>query len=125
MKQYFLFLLCFSQPLFAQELSCQLSGKIVPHAEYQTPTNIYTSLKNDGYPMMAFGFFVSNSKTMENKKDARKYCNSLTNKTLKVILSGHYSDDHFHIGQSLSIKHTHQDKDVWPYWPNRYSEISE
>lgn len=125
MKLHLLFLLCFSQPVLAQELSCQLNGWIVQTAEYSTPTNVYTSLKNDGYPMMAFGFYVSDSKARKNKKDARKYCSSLNHKTLTVILSGAYPDDHFHTGQSLSLNHRHQDKDVWPWWPNRYYVISE
>jgi hypothetical protein len=120
MKLRFLFILCCSQPLLAQELSCLLRGTIVQNSEYQIPTNVYTGLKNDGYPVTAFGFHVSDSKARGNKKDDRKYCSSMNNKTLTVILSGAYPDDHFHTDQSLSISHAHQDKDVWPWWPNRY-----
>lgn len=97
-----------------------MTGKIVPVAEYQKPTNIYTSLKNDGYPMMAFGFNVSDSKAVKNKKDVRAYCRSLNKKIITVILSGQYPDNYFQTGQHLSLRHIHQDKNIWPYWPNRY-----
>lgn len=120
MKRSLFFLLFFSQSLLAQKLPCQLSGTIVPVAEYQTPTNVFTRLKNDGHPMMAFGFLVSESKALENTKAVRDYCDALNNQTRTVILSGQYPDGHFQKGQRLSLRHVHEDKHVWPYWPDRY-----
>lgn len=120
MKLKIFFLIFFSTPLLAQELSCQISGKIVPVAEYPQPKNVFTKLKNDGHPMTAFGFFISHSEALGNKKAARDYCQSLSEKTRTVMLSGQYPDDHFQAGQHLSIKHLHRDKNVWPYWPNFY-----
>lgn len=123
MKLPLLFLLLFSPPLLAATFGCQLSGEIVPIDEYPKPTNVYTRLKNDGHPMMAFGFRITESTALGNHSATRDYCDALKTKTQTVILSGQYSDDHFHTGQRLSLKHTHQDKNVWPYWPDRYYEV--
>lgn len=122
LKLPLLCLLLFSPPLFAAKFACQLSGEIVPIDEYPKPTNVYTKLKNDGHPMMAFGFFIAESKALDNKSATRDYCHALKAKTQTVILSGQYPDDHFHTGQRLSLRHVHQDQNVWPYWPDRYSE---
>lgn len=125
MKLLLLLLLCFSQPLLAKELTCQISGDVVPDAKYPNPTNIYTQMKNDGYPMMAFGFLVKESKALNNKKQVRDYCSSLPDKTLQVILSGNYPNGHFHVGERLTLTHTYQDENVWPYWPMRYYNTSQ
>lgn len=120
MKLKPLLLLFFSQTLLAQGMSCQLSGKIVPTTEYPEPTNVFTKLKNDGLPMMAFGFLVADSQPLKQTTAVDAYCASLHQKTLTVILSGNHPDGSLKTGQRVSLRHQHQDKNVWPYWPDYY-----
>lgn len=113
-------LLLVCPPLLAQEFACQLGGKIVPVAEYRQPTPVFTRLKNDGHPMTAFGFSIAHSQVLGADKATRDYCQSLIATTRTVLLSGQYPADHFHPGQTLSLKHVHRDRHVWPYWPDYY-----
>ena len=64
----------------ARKIECLLDVSVLPSQNFQNPVTQYTSMKNDGYPMLLIGINIHNAHAGEASKKIKShqlYCSSL------------------------------------------------
>lgn len=121
-----LFLILFSGAALAkQPIECLLNVKVVASQKYTSPQAKYTSIKNDGYPMLLIGIQVLESQTIrssQNIKAHRLYCKTLIGQQRDAYLSGPYDSNKItiKIGDYLKLRNIHSSGQEYPFWPDFY-----
>lgn len=121
-----LFLTLFSGAALAkQPIECLLNVKVVASQKYTSPQAEYTSIKNDGYPMLLIGIQVLESQTIRSSQKIKAhhlYCKTLIGQQRDAYLSGSY-DSHkitIKIGDHLKLRNIHSSGQEYPFWPDFY-----
>ena len=128
-----LFSLCIfaSTSLFAENrIQCDLNISVIPSQKFLMPTNQYTTLKNDGSPMLLIGIHIHDaSATLKSKKmiSHQKYCAQLIGQQKDVYLSGVFNPKNIQIevGDYLKLRNTHSSGKEYPFWADFYAVIEE
>lgn len=121
-----LFLTLFSGAALAkQPIECLLNVKVVASHKYTSPQVKYTSIKNDGYPMLLIGIQVLESQTIRSSKKIKAhhlYCKTLIGQQRDAYLSGSYDSNNItiKIGDHLKLKNIHSSGQEYPFWPDFY-----
>lgn len=121
-----LFLILFSGAALAkQPIECLLSVKVVASRKYTSPQVEYTSIKNDGYPMLLIGIQVLESQTIRSSQKIKAhhlYCKTLIGQKRDAYLSGSYDSNKItiKIGDHLKLRNIHSSGQEYPFWPDFY-----
>ena len=122
------FITVISSNVFAERTSdtskieCLLDVSVLPS---QNPVTEYTSMKNDGYPMLLIGINIHNAHAGEASKKIKShqlYCSNLIGQQKDVYLSGPYQSQkiEIHIGDQLILRNIHSSEKPYPYWADFY-----
>ena len=125
------FITVISSNVFAERTSdtskieCLLDVSVLPSQNFQNPVTQYTSMKNDGYPMLLIGINIHNAHAGEASKKIKShqiYCSSLIGQQKDVYLSGPYESQkiEIHIGDQLILRNIHSSGKRYPYWADFY-----
>lgn len=106
----------------ARKIECLLDVSVLPS---QNPVTEYTSMKNDGYPMLLIGIKIHNAHAGDVSKKIKShqlYCSSLIGQQKDVYLSGPYQSQkiEIHIGDQLNLRNIHSSGKRYPYWADFY-----
>ena len=106
----------------ARKIECLLDVSVLPS---QNPVTEYTSMKNDGYPMLLIGIKIHNAHAGEASKKIKShqlYCSNLIGQQKDVYLSGPYQSQkiEIHIGDQLILRNIHSSEKPYPYWADFY-----
>ena len=106
----------------ARKIECLLDVSVLPS---QNPVTEYTSMKNDGYPMLLIGINIHNAHANDASKKIRShqiYCSNLIGQQKDVYLSGPYESQkiEIHIGDQLILRNIHSSGKHYPYWADFY-----
>ena len=106
----------------ARKIECLLDVSVLPS---QNPVTEYTSMKNDGYPMLLIGIKIHNAHAGDVSKKIKShqlYCSSLIGQQKDVYLSGPYESQkiEIHIGDQLNLRNIHSSGKRYPYWADFY-----
>ena len=106
----------------ARKIECLLDVSVLPS---QNPVTEYTSMKNDGYPMLLIGIKIHNAHAGDVSKKIKShqlYCSSLIGQQKDVYLSGPYESQkiEIHIGDQLILRNIHSSGKHYPYWADFY-----
>ena len=106
----------------ARKIECLLDVSVLPS---QNPVTEYTSMKNDGYPMLLIGIKIHNAHAGDVSKKIKShqlYCSSLIGQQKDVYLSGPYESQkiEIHIGDQLILRNIHSSGKPYPYWADFY-----
>nr|WP_228254433.1 hypothetical protein [Acinetobacter sp. WCHA55] len=109
----------------ARKIECLLDISVLPSQNFQNPITQYTSMKNDGYPMLLIGIKIHDAHAGEASKKLKShqfYCSSLIGEQKDVYLSGSYRSQKIdiHIGDQLKLRNIHSSGKSYPYWTNFY-----
>ncbi|MBJ9704051.1 hypothetical protein [Acinetobacter calcoaceticus] len=121
-----LFLILFSGAALArQPIECLLNVKVVASRKYTSPQAKYTSIKNDGYPMLLIGIQVLESQTIRSSQKIKAhhlYCKTLIGQQRDAYLSGSYDSNKItiKIGDHLKLRNIHSSGQEYPFWPDFY-----
>lgn len=121
-----LFLILFSGAALAkQPIECLLKVKVVASQKYTSPQTEYTTIKNDGYPMLLIGIRVMQAETMRSSQKIKAhhaYCKTLIGQQRDAYLSGAYDSNKvtIKIGDQLSLRNIHSSGQEYPFWPDFY-----
>lgn len=121
-----LFLTLFSGAALAkQPIECLLNVKVVASQKYTSPQAEYTSIKNDGYPMLLIGIQVLESQTLPSSQKIKAhhlYCKTLIGQQRDAYLSGSYDSNKItiKIGDHLKLRNIHSSGQEYPFWPDFY-----
>ena len=121
-----LFLTLFSDAALAkQPIECLLNVKVVASQKYTSPQAEYTSIKNDGYPMLLIGIQVLESQTLRSSQKIKAhhlYCKTLIGQQRDAYLSGSYDSNKItiKIGDYLKLRNIHSSGQEYPFWPDFY-----
>ncbi|SEO23563.1 hypothetical protein [Acinetobacter sp. yr461] len=121
-----LFLILFSGAALAkQPIECLLNVKVVASQKYPSPQAKYTSIKNDGYPMLLIGIQVLESQTIRSSQKIKAhylYCKTLIGQQRDAYLSGSYDSNKItiKIGDHLKLRNIHSSGQEYPFWPDFY-----
>lgn len=121
-----LFLILFSGAALAkQPIECLLKVKVVANQKYTSPQTEYTSIKNDGYPMLLIGIQVLESQTVRNSQKIKAhhtYCKTLIGQQRDAYLSGPYDPNKItiKIGNHLRLRNIHSSGQEYPFWSDFY-----
>jgi len=104
------------------KIECLLDVSVLPS---QNPVTEYTSMKNDGYPMLLIGINIHNAHAGEASKKIKShqiYCSNLIGQQKDVYLSGPYESQkiEIHIGDQLILRNIHSSGKRYPYWADFY-----
>ena len=116
----------FAEPISdASKVECLLDVFVLPSQNFQNPVTQYTSMKNDGYPMLLIGIKIHNAYAGEASKKIKRhqlYCSSLIGQQKDVYLSGHHESQKIdiHIGDQLNLRNIHSLGKHYPYWADFY-----
>ena len=122
------FITAISSNVFAERTSdtskieCLLDVSVLPS---QNPVTEYTSMKNDGYPMLLIGINIHNAHAGEASKKIKShqiYCSNLIGQQKDVYLSGPHESQKIdiHIGDQLILRNIHSSGKRYPYWADFY-----
>ncbi|CAM4395737.1 hypothetical protein F901_03188 [Acinetobacter dispersus] len=121
-----LFLILFSGAALAkQPIECLLKVKVIANQKYTSPQTEYTSIKNDGYPMLLIGIQVMESQSIrssQNVKAHHAYCKALIGQQRDAYLSGPYDPNKItiKIGDHLKLRNIYSSGQEYPFWPDFY-----
>ena len=121
-----LFLILFSGAALAkQPIECLLKVKVVASQKNTSPQTEYTTIKNDGYPMLLIGIRVMQAETMRSSQKItahHAYCKTLIGQQRDAYLSGAYDSNKvtIKIGDQLSLRNIHSSGQEYPFWPDFY-----
>ena len=106
----------------ARKIECLLDVSVLPS---QNPVTEYTSMKNDGYPMLLIGIKIHNAHANDASKKIKShqiYCSNLIGQQKDVYLSGPYESQkiEIHIGDQLILRNIHSSGKPYPYWADFY-----
>jgi len=126
---YFVFILStlFSTSIFAEQpIQCLLDVVVIPSKKYSAPVTEYTSLKNDGHPMLLIGIDIQDSIAVlpsSKIKKHHKYCLGLIRQHKDAYLSGAYDENNLkiEIGDHLKLRNIHSSGKSYPFWADFYS----
>ena len=109
----------------ARKIECLLDISVLPSQNFQNPVTQYTSMKNDGYPMLLIGIKIHNAHANDASKKIRShqiYCSNLIGLQKDVYLSGPYKSQkiEIHIGDHLNLRNIHSSGKRYPYWADFY-----
>ena len=109
----------------ARKIECLLDVFVLPSQNFQNPVTQYTSMKNDGYPMLLIGINIHNAHANDASKKIRShqiYCSNLIGQQKDVYLSGPYESQkiEIHIGDQLILRNIHSSGKPYPYWADFY-----
>jgi hypothetical protein len=109
----------------ARSIECLLDVIVTPSQNFQIPVTQYTSIKNDGYPMLLIGIKINHAYAAGSSKNIKThhlYCLSLIGQQKDAYLSGPYqqSENMIHLGDQLRLKNIHSSGKNYPYWPEFY-----
>ena len=116
----------FAEPISdASKIECLLDVFVLPSQNFQNPVTQYTSMKNDGYPMLLIGINIHNAHAGEASKKIKShqiYCSNLIGQQKDVYLSGPYQSKkiEIHIGDQLILRNIHSSGKHYPYWADFY-----
>ena len=116
----------FAEPISdASKIECLLDVFVLPSQNFQNPVTQYTSMKNDGYPMLLIGINIHNAHAGEASKKIKShqiYCSNLIGQQKDVYLSGPYESQkiEIHIGDQLILRNIHSSGKHYPYWADFY-----
>lgn len=119
-------LIFFSGAVLAkQPIECLLKAKVIANQKYTSPQTEYTSIKNDGYPMLLIGIRVMESQSIrssQNVKAHHAYCKALIGQQRDAYLSGPYDPNKItiKIGDHLKLRNIHSSGQEYPFWPDFY-----
>ncbi|NNP75353.1 hypothetical protein A7P54_02850 [Acinetobacter sp. Ac_3412] len=119
-------LIFFSGAVLAkQPIECLLKVKVVANQKYTSPQTEYTSIKNDGYPMLLIGIQVMESQSIRSSqkiKAHQTYCKTLIGQQLDAYLSGSHDPNKItiKIGDHLKLRNIHSSGQEYPFWPDFY-----
>ena len=90
----------------ARKIECLLDVSVLPSQNFQNPVTQYTSMKNDGYPMLLIGIKIHNAHANDASKKIKShqiYCSNLIGQQKDVYLSGPHESQKIdiHIGDQL------------------------
>nr|ESK57756.1 hypothetical protein F987_00107 [Acinetobacter gyllenbergii NIPH 230] len=108
-----------------QPIECRLKVNVVASQKYSSPRTKYTTIKNDGYPMLLIGIQVIEAQTMQNSQKIKAhdaYCKTLIGQQRDAYLSGPYDANKItiKIGDQLSLRNIHSSGQEYPFWPDFY-----
>lgn len=95
------------------DATCLLTGTVIDQ-----PTERFTTLKNDGKPMIYFHFRVEDYRN-DNDLFSKRYCQSLAGKDIEVYLSMARLNQ-VSQGEQIRLIHRHNNGKKWPYWANYF-----
>ena len=109
----------------ARRIECLLDVTVTASQNFQTPVTQYTSIKNDGYPMLLIGIKIRNAYTADASKKIKThhlYCLSLIGKQKDAYLSGPYQPNNIDVkmGDQLQLINIHSSGKSYPYWADFY-----
>ena len=109
----------------ARKIECLLDVSVLPSQNFQNPVTQYTSMKNDGYPMLLIGIKIHNAHANDASKKIKShqiYCSNLIGQQKDVYLSGPYESQkiEIHIGDQLILRNIHSSGKPYPYWADFY-----
>lgn len=109
----------------ARKIECLLDVTVLPSQNFQNPVTQYTSMKNDGYPMLLIGIKIHNAhagNASQKIKSHQLYCSSLIGQQKDVYLSGPYESRKIdiYIGDQLILRNIHSSGKSYPYWTDFY-----
>ena len=109
----------------ARKIECLLDVSVLPSQNFKNPVTQYTSMKNDGYPMLLIGIKIHNAHAGEASKKIKRhqlYCSNLIGQQKDVYLSGPYQSQkiEIHIGDQLILRNIHSSEKPYPYWADFY-----
>jgi hypothetical protein len=84
----------------ARRIQCLLDVTVTASQNFQTPVTQYTSIKNDGYPMLLIDIKIRNAYTADASKKIKThhlYCLSLIGKQKEAYLSGPYQPNNIDV----------------------------
>ena len=98
---------------------------MLPSQKFQNPVTQYTSMKNDGYPMLLIGIKIHNAHASDASKKIKShqlYCSNLIGQKKDVYLSGPHESKKIdiHIGDQLILRNIHSSGKHYPYWADFY-----
>ncbi|OTG81650.1 hypothetical protein [Acinetobacter sp. ANC 4648] len=117
-----------AQSIFAETkvIECQLNVSVIASQKYAAPVHQYTTLKNDGSPMLLIGIHIQKSKAIhqsENIKTHQAYCRNLVGQQKDAYLSGYVPLGIIHLNDQLTLSYRHTSAKHYPFWPEAYSVI--
>lgn len=121
-----LFVILLSGTVLAkQPVECRLKVNVVASQKYSSPQTTYTTIKNDGYPMLLIGIVITDAQAIANSKKVKaqqSYCKSLIGQQRDAYLSGPYDPNTItiHIGDRLNLRNLHYSGQEYPFWPDFY-----
>lgn len=121
-----LFLILLPIPAIAEQpVACLIKVKVTPSQKYAAPKTEYTTLKNDGSPMLLIGIEVLDSQAIRHSNQLnnhRQYCQSLVGQQQDAYLSGWFDSKNITIkvGDQLTLKHIHSSGKKYPFWADFY-----
>lgn len=109
----------------AKNIECLLDVTVTASQNFNNPVTQYTSMKNDGYPMLLIGIKIRNAYAGDASKKIRshqRYCSSLIGQQKDAYLSGSYESSKIdiHIEDQLSLRNIHSTGKNYPYWADFY-----
>lgn len=121
-----LFFTLFSETAFAQRpIECLLNVNVIASQKYLSPQTEYTTIKNDGYPMLLIGITILDAKAIRSSqkiKTHNSFCTALIGQQRDAYLSGPYNSNNItiKIGDQLTLRNIHSSGHVYPFWPDFY-----
>ena len=109
----------------ARKIECLLDVTVLPSQNFQNPVTQYTSMKNDGYPMLLIGIKIHKAHVGDASKKIKShqlYCSSLIGQQKVVFLFCSYESQkiEIHIGDQLILRNIHSSGKHYPYWADFY-----
>lgn len=109
----------------ASPIQCLLDVTVTASQNFQTPVTQYTSIKNDGYPMLLIGIKIDNAYTADSSKKIKThylYCSKLIGQQKDAYLSGPHIQNKnvIQIGDQLKLLNIHSSGKSYPFWPDFY-----
>ena len=116
----FTVLLSHFQLVFAEikAIECQLQVQVRASQNYAAPIHQYTTLKNDGSPMLLIGINIQKSEAIyqfKNIKIHQAYCRSLVRQKKDAYLSGYFPLETIHLNDQLILNYRRTSANSYPF----------
>jgi len=114
-----------SQSNIEKSIVCSIDVEVTASQNFENPVKRYTSLKNDGYPMLLIGIKINNAFAIKASKTIKlhqHYCLKLIGQQKDAYLSGLYNQNEssIQVGARLRLINIHSSGKNYPYWSDFY-----
>ena len=106
-------------------IECLLDITVIQSQNDVKPVTAYTSIKNDGYPMLLIGIDIKHAYAINQSaliQTHRRYCSMLIGQKKDAYLSGQHETKNILIDRDdqLQLRHIHSSGQNYPFWADFY-----